>query len=572
MSTTMHLPYVRFVRQVSNGCARSKYAFKGMMAENLQTLKATPWRRATCLPNEVTTTVNAIAATDKAVAEDGSVTAAASYTQYLNDRYDAFKQGGDASRQFATMCGYAGMVAYRFQTPYSSYHDLAGAVNSITLPLLRDRYCRSGLRVAVVISSDETPSDDWATIRGETTGAGKAATPSTPATGVDGVTSWGALSQPDTAHLLASATAYETLTFDFSNFNNCEKYVWVYISIEDYCDYWSLYDKATPRYYAIEGSAMLDAPSANFTFGGTVAADTPTWYEADIWTSPVDMFNATSYTAEQVAAFGSVLKCLPHSAVFTHQSAFAVMQNLDSLPVKSIFSEPYSNSYISTSDPVLASEVGVLASVPNKFTASGSGYTPDTTDMLRGEIDVEWFEPARNTAGGMSGADGKVSVHGAVNYRYSARVVPPNAPCYTKMRMAVSGSGAGIAGNADFDLLIWKLSGADIFGAFAQAALVAVATNTAFFTGSRRTISGTFAGDGTLPVEVSASARLLQCVELDIAEVPATIDIQLNQPVSAGDVLAFVLRLRSVGTRNNLPFVGFGGYYALGTPVISFSE
>ena len=138
--------------------------------------------------------------------------------------------------------------------------------------------------------------------------------------------------------------------------------------------------------------------------------------------------------------------------------------------------------------------------------------------------------------------------------------------------MAVSDSAAEINGNADFDLLVWKVSGADIFGAFAQAALVAVATNTAFFTGSERTISGTFVGDGTLPVEVSASARLLQCVELDIAEVPATIDIQLNQPVSAGDVLAFVLRLRSVGTRSTQPYVGVGGYYALGTPVISFAE
>ena len=81
MATTLNLPYVRFVRQVSNGTARSKYAYKAMMSENLAALKSAPWRRAECGPNEVTTTVNAVADTDAVRDSDGKLSLALSWAR-----------------------------------------------------------------------------------------------------------------------------------------------------------------------------------------------------------------------------------------------------------------------------------------------------------------------------------------------------------------------------------------------------------------------------------------------------------------------------------------------------------
>ena len=171
MSTTLHLPYKRFVRQVSNGSARSKYAYQAMMRENALALQTAQWREATCADNEVGLTVNAVAATDGEFdAATNTWARQPSYKQYMKDRYDAFKQGGDAVPALATMCGYAGMAAYRFTLPESS---AAVALESVKLLVARDRYCLSGVRVAVVLNNESVPGAwcTWDLVRGNGTGA-----------------------------------------------------------------------------------------------------------------------------------------------------------------------------------------------------------------------------------------------------------------------------------------------------------------------------------------------------------------------------------------------------------------
>jgi len=43
---TIKLPYIRFVRQVSNGTSRSKYSFLAMMRDNAAALETASWAEA----------------------------------------------------------------------------------------------------------------------------------------------------------------------------------------------------------------------------------------------------------------------------------------------------------------------------------------------------------------------------------------------------------------------------------------------------------------------------------------------------------------------------------------------
>ena len=210
--TTINLPYSRFVRQVSNGAARTKYSYQAMQSDLLAALKVATWKAANCALNEVTTVVNKVTETDRAVdAETGEETSAPSYTVYLQDRFDAFKQGGDAQTDTASFCGYAGLAAYRFKLP----SDYAANIKSVSMRFSAARYLRSGLRVVVVLSDDAVPSDDWSTIRGESVGAIVSASTESDA---DGVRSWGFASQESVNTLIESRAREETMTFGASDF------------------------------------------------------------------------------------------------------------------------------------------------------------------------------------------------------------------------------------------------------------------------------------------------------------------------------------------------------------------
>jgi hypothetical protein len=265
MGSTLKLPCVRFVRQVTSGIALSKYGYVGMMQKNAEALKSAVWRKAGCPVGDVTLTVNKVAETDGKWSDAGWEVKP-TYTAFLKDNYDCFKQGGDARPELATFCGYLGMVAYRFVLPTVN----PGAIDRMRLMIQRDRYLRAGVRVAVEINSNAEPSNDWSAIRGE--GEGAIASNSTPADGyVAGVSSWGFLGQNEVPYLMASRPAEGILEFDRELFSKLEdaataKYLWVYLSCEDMADYWEMYDKKEQRYYSIEGSAALVSACCEFDF------------------------------------------------------------------------------------------------------------------------------------------------------------------------------------------------------------------------------------------------------------------------------------------------------------------
>lgn len=273
-TTTMNLPCVRFVKRVNNGALGSKYSYIAMMAENAKALESAKWHEATVPLQNVTMPVNKVTETDAEYDESGAMTSAPRFSAFMSDGFDCYQQGGDARKEDGTMCGYAGCVAYRFKIPTSA---ASVALSSVALAIQRDRYCRAGVRVALVLSNDDTPSDSWAVVRGE--GSGAIVSASTASTSL-GVSSWGFLGQTNVQNLISGRAADGTITFNASGEGGFaalattgRAYLWVYLTLEDYQSYWTMYNAKEARYYSIEGSAVLVASRAAFTFGGTVTAD-----------------------------------------------------------------------------------------------------------------------------------------------------------------------------------------------------------------------------------------------------------------------------------------------------------
>lgn len=237
-TTTLKLPYKRFIAQVSTGAPRSKSTYLALMAENLTALQSCPWREAADMPASLT---------------GHDFTA---QTQF-SDAYDAFKLTGNYNSNNMTEVAYAGMAAYRFTIPASA---ISGSVpvTSVSLPITRDRYEKSGVHLAVAISASATPSTDWATVRGTGDLAASAQ-----------------LAQTTAANLMAGAPGEGTVTIDLSGVpsGNPAAYLWVYVTLEDYTDHWTMYNAREKRLYAIEGSAMLAGGSADITFGASVETD-----------------------------------------------------------------------------------------------------------------------------------------------------------------------------------------------------------------------------------------------------------------------------------------------------------
>ena len=255
-NTTHNLPYKRFVAQVSTGVPRSKSTWLSLMAENLEALKACPWREAADV--EVALTPHDF-----------------TLSSYFSDVYDAFKMTGNYDSSVMTEIGYAGMAAYRFKVPDDAT-TRSIALSSIALPISRDRFLLGGVRIAAVLSADEEPSTKWSVVRGDGDGA---------------LVEKDVLKQT-AANLLAGSPGAETVEIDLSGLSsgNPAAYLWVYVTIEDYTDRWQMYNASEQRLYAIEGSSMLVGDSAVTTFAAAVAADdapavlavggsSPTWLE-----------------------------------------------------------------------------------------------------------------------------------------------------------------------------------------------------------------------------------------------------------------------------------------------------
>ena len=255
-TTTLNLPYKRFVAQVSTGAPRSKSTWQALMAENLEALKACPWREAVDGPVALA---------------DHDFTRAS----HFSDACDAFKMTGNYDSSAMTEVAYAGMAAYRFKVPASALAEGAAVpVSSIALPLARDRFLKGGLRVACELTSRAAPSTDWNTVRGGESPAASAV-----------------LAQ-SAANLLAGTAGAETVSADLSSAasGNPSAYLWIYVSLEDYTDRWEMYSAREQRLYAIEGSGMLVGDAAEVTFAGAVTpgegpavllegGSSPTWLQ-----------------------------------------------------------------------------------------------------------------------------------------------------------------------------------------------------------------------------------------------------------------------------------------------------
>lgn len=236
-TTTLKLPYKRFVAQVSTGAPRSKSTYLALMSENLEALKACPWREAADGPASLT---------------GHDFTAK---TQ-LSDAYDAFKLTGNYNSSAMTEIAYAGMAAYRFTVPASAI-SCGVSITGVSLPISRDRFEAAGVHVAVALSNSAYPSDDWSVVRGS------------------GALAASSLLTQTAAYLTAGSPASGTADIDLSDVSsgNPPTYLWVYVTLEDYTSHWAKYNAKEQRLYAIEGSAMLVGDSAEVTFGDTVAAD-----------------------------------------------------------------------------------------------------------------------------------------------------------------------------------------------------------------------------------------------------------------------------------------------------------
>lgn len=579
--TTMNLPCVRFVKRVTNGVLGSKYSYLAMMAENAKALESAAWHESAVPLQNVTMPVNKVTETDAVYDESGAMTSPPSFSAFMSDGFDCFQQGGDARKEDGTMCGYAGCVAYRFKIPA----DAASVpLSSVSLAIQRDRYCRAGVRVALELSNSAAPSNNWSVVRGETSGA--IVSESTAST-VLGVSSWGFLSQKNVKNLVSGRAASSTITFNASGDGGFAAlattgmaYLWVYLTLEDYQSFWTMYNATDSRYYSIEGSAMLVASKAAFTFSDTVDEDSDDYVscsgveDAGYISLTQEEIATSKYgvTLEQDSAYGNLLHCTRTSAIFTFDDRGGFVNNLDAMPSKAMFSFETWPWGVSASNaphftPVPLSELGTLASVRMPFvdvsdtidgtpTVIGKTRKYNTVNhhffgfrLLRRSDDVGFYGPPASE-GDVDPSSCKVYPVICAMWTYCAFAVPNGKNCYTKMNLEHLSS--TISNGLVCDLLVWKSSSSSFFGAFAYAALAALAQRPAFFTGSQGRVEGTFVGDGSFGCSVSASATLLQRIPCSsmVHASPYTTTVDLQEAVTPGDVLIIVPSVRLATVSN----------------------
>ena len=532
------------------------------MAQNAEALKSAPWRKAETPQNAISMPVNKVSQTDAEYDESGAMVKAPTFTAFTSDSFDAFQQGGDARKEDATMCGYAGCVAYRFKIPASAS---SVSLSDVSLLISRDRYCRAGVRVALVLSDDAAPSDDWAVIRG--TGAGAIVSPSTESD-TDGVTSWGFLGQPEVGNLVSGRAADGTISFNSTDFpaiaQTGKAYLWVYLSLEDYQSYWVMYNGTEPRYYSIEGSAMLVASRASFAFVATVTADSETYSRA--FNAPTSFIrnervhNNTGTPATTIAAYGNFHQASMTSGVlFTDGANDCSQILLTALPV--IPSKPMFSLEL-TGDP--SELAGEMVSVDECCTLGGfRDFCKDNTTVpslkvynpslntLNIECAVHQRDISNNTP--FMDTDGKARVRMVAVFRYASFRAPYGRESYARLKMFRHSDPAEnlVSHTSGFacDLLLWKSSSPALSGPYSEAALAALASNVQFFIGSAKSISGKITGDGSLTnnVEISADATLMQRIDMSLTT-GTTLIVDLAASVAPGEFLIIAPTIKSAPT------------------------
>jgi hypothetical protein len=477
----------------------SKYGYIGMMERNAVAIVSEPWRKCTCPINEVALTVNKITQTDGVFDVGvGLWTKSPTYTAYMRENYDCFKQGGDAVMSTGTMCGYLGMVAYRFTLPVVN----PGAIDELKLMIQRDRYLRSGVRVAIEVNSSAVPSDDWSVIRGER--SGMYVTPSSSSGGVTGVASWGFLGQSEVPWLLASRATEGALTVtseEFAGFADAAsaKYLWVYMSIEDMADHWELYSSKEERYYSIEGSASLIASCCDFTFA--TDAEAPDFEDeaaeevdfawsvgAGQWPSaaiPLVLLDESVKLPPVLGRFGSFALCKGVSGLIASHTGVLDLGTLWDIMAKSSGSLLF--------DTFDRSKAALL----QRFGAADEWYSP--TQMLRlggvpcpGGGSFAMMAVFRCcgqvTTDRVSGFSSRFTSQMFLGATMS--VVSSGRPEYSRIRMLDDAFDVAKAVGCRISVNVWKSESPAFFGGFANVALQALMANPALFTVAEKSVAG----------------------------------------------------------------------------------
>lgn len=559
--STINLEYTRFVKQTSNGSARSKYGYLGMQQELLNQIETTPWKQAACANNLVGLVTNKVTETDEEKDEQGAIIKPASYTALLKDNFDAFKQGGDANKEDATFCGYSGAVCYRFILP----ENYNANISSVHMKIAASRYLRSGVRVAMELKSTPYPSDDWAVIRGDNLGA---IVTEHETSDVEGVKSWGVLGQKDANTLLQSQAREGDIEFDSEDFPQLgttarHKYLFVYLSIEDMTDYWVLYDNNTPRYYSIEGSAMIIGSTFNVTFDGEVSPTTTKWYDSFFITQDMVLPNV-KYNPKGGAEdgyiddWGNFVKGIMRSEMFVMRSirddngsgypslkdasvSLSILQRFDKFPRQNFFD--FEGSDISTvpENAPLVENLGVFAGIKAGFTKLGSDWT--TTTPFRNEIEAQ-FRGNGNVSSVL--VDGKVPSAGSISFTSRFVVAGAGLPSYRRLRMVVTPS---VRGDIEVAVNVWKTNSPDVLGVWGIAAASALCSHQEIFTGSSSFVSAELKGDGNKTTEMTlhADAKLVGTIPVKSENTQQTLEITLGDDVLAGEVLILAPKLIRAG-------------------------
>jgi len=251
MSTSLKLPYVRFVRQVTTSSGANPQ-FVAMMEEGLAELKEASWRPAAASLSSISMPAN----------------------DPLNfapdDKYDAYKASKTTAASGVQTCN-LGMAAYRYKIPSDA---ISGShyVKSVVATVGADKFAYSGVKVAFILSDSDTPPVSWELLRSGGLGTTPDATGEFATYDADPEV-YGVLNSRDQASVSSATNKAEEFTFDLSSVAANYAYLYVVISMYDYTDY------RANRPYWVEGCGVVNGESLEVTIEGTVTADADTTWD-----------------------------------------------------------------------------------------------------------------------------------------------------------------------------------------------------------------------------------------------------------------------------------------------------
>lgn len=556
--STNRLPYQRFVKQASNGYARTKYSYQAMQQDLLQLLKNAPWKIATCPKNQVTTVPNKLSGTDASKSEDGTPTPA-SYTYFIDDKYDAYKQGGDAVVEEATMCGYAGLVAYRFKLPSSQASD----ITKVKLGFQMSRYLRSGLRVAVQLSDSDTPSQLWETIRGDGTGA--IVSPHE-AAAEEGVKSWGVFSQ-HYGTLIESRASDGTLEFKSADFpalatTTRYKYMYVYVSVEDYEDWWPLYDATTPRYYSIEGSAQLVGAVCEVTFEGDEVVDEDLTQCIVLDQGAVPDGKSPDLGQNWATMYDGLINGTLNTVIYGEQrngsraAALGYIANPEKFPRRSFTSFSGTIDTTSASKKVPLDDMYRFEAFKSSFTWDASLSSLVPSNSFSNDIGIILNAAPRGDRSRIWSPDG-VTYAASGTWRSMAFVIPAGKSVYQTAKVSAAAiiSMSSKRGLLKIGLNVWKSSSPDVLGQFGNAVVTEMLTYSQMYMVSEKSIQVSIKGTGTKSKDMTLTGEAryvgymtLPLIASDDVSTSVTSVAQLTESVFPGDVVVLVPRIEQIIT------------------------